>query len=100
MKMDTATIASRVAGDAQLADDLRLKPAAICAGCPQPERVWICGSTGPQAGCGPARPASACRDGQARSEYSIVSVLMMIASPSPMKGGTIIRTPLSRIAGL
>ena len=37
---------------------------------------------------------------QARSLYSNISVLTMIASPSPTKGGIMMRTPLSRIAGL
>ena len=39
-------------------------------------------------------------EGQARSTYSKVSVLTMIASSEPTKGGTVMRTPLSRIAGL
>ena len=37
---------------------------------------------------------------QARSTYSDVSVLTMIASPGATKGGTDIRTPLSSSAGL
>ena len=37
---------------------------------------------------------------QARSTYSIVSVETTTASPSPTKGGIMMRTPLSRIAGL
>lgn len=40
------------------------------------------------------------RPHQARSEYSIVSVLMMTSSSCPTKGGTMTFTPLSRIAGL
>ncbi len=36
----------------------------------------------------------------ARSEYSINSVCTMISSSGPMKGGIMMRTPLSRIAGL
>ncbi len=41
-----------------------------------------------------------CRRGQARSEYSMNSVWTQMSSSAPMKGGTISRTPLSRIAGL
>lgn len=45
MKFDTATVADRVAGDAQLADDLGLQPAILPGGAG--ERIWVCGSTGP-----------------------------------------------------
>ena len=44
--------------------------------------------------------ASPAMPGQARSTYSIVSVETMIASPSPTKGGTMTRRPLSSTAGL
>jgi 3-deoxy-D-manno-octulosonic-acid transferase len=39
MKFDTATVAQRVPGDAELAAAVGLKPGA--------EMVWVCGSTGP-----------------------------------------------------
>jgi len=37
---------------------------------------------------------------QARSAYSMVSVLTIISSSCPTKGGTMTLTPFSRIAGL
>jgi 3-deoxy-D-manno-octulosonic-acid transferase len=45
MKFDTATVGDRIAGDAQLADELGLHPTIIPGGAG--ERIWVCGSTGP-----------------------------------------------------
>jgi len=46
MKFDTAAVERRVDGDADLADQVGLRPAAIL-GLEHGEPLWVCGSTGP-----------------------------------------------------
>lgn len=45
MKFDTATVADRIDGDAELARALQLRPRAF--GDDDGEPIWVCGSTGP-----------------------------------------------------
>jgi 3-deoxy-D-manno-octulosonic-acid transferase len=48
MKFDTASVADRVEGDAELAAALKLNPEALAGGrAGAAERIWVCGSSGP-----------------------------------------------------